>query len=173
MASALPEVQRYRQRKLSLSLNGAVLGENRWIKTVSETFLRHFIGNVNCLAWPDPSRPAGNQLARIKIIYKYQRMGCKHYKPSSHIAVSALLKAVFCLMSESELMGIQKTARPTAHILPLIELPTYDEAFDPSSDDYTTDLVHSLSSYFQNNSKSPQQVYKWRTISTTCLKIFA
>jgi hypothetical protein len=39
------------------SLNRAVLEENRSIKTVSETFLCHFIGNVNYLAWPDPRRP--------------------------------------------------------------------------------------------------------------------
>ena len=31
--------------------------ENRSIKTVSETFLRHFFGNVNYLAWPDPITP--------------------------------------------------------------------------------------------------------------------
>jgi hypothetical protein len=37
------------------SLNWAVLGENRSIKTVSETFLKHFIRNVNYLPWPDPS----------------------------------------------------------------------------------------------------------------------
>ena len=37
------------------SLNWAVLGENRSIKIVSQTFLKHFIRNVNCLAWPDPS----------------------------------------------------------------------------------------------------------------------
>ncbi len=36
------------------SLNRAVLEENLSIKTVSETFLCHFIGNVNYLAWPDP-----------------------------------------------------------------------------------------------------------------------
>jgi anaerobic selenocysteine-containing dehydrogenase len=30
------------------------LEENRSIKTVSETFLSHFIVNVNYLAWPDP-----------------------------------------------------------------------------------------------------------------------
>ena len=35
------------------SLNRAVLEENRSIKTVSETFLDHFIVNVNYLAWPD------------------------------------------------------------------------------------------------------------------------
>ncbi len=32
------------------SLNRAVLGKNRSIKTVSETFLSHFIDNVNYLA---------------------------------------------------------------------------------------------------------------------------
>jgi len=37
------------------SLNWAVLGENRSIKNVSKTFLKHFIRNVNYLAWPDPS----------------------------------------------------------------------------------------------------------------------
>jgi hypothetical protein len=36
------------------SLNRAVLEENRSIKTVSETFLSHFIGNVNYLEWLDP-----------------------------------------------------------------------------------------------------------------------
>ena len=36
------------------SLNRAVLEENRSTKTVSKTFLFHFIRNVNCLAWPDP-----------------------------------------------------------------------------------------------------------------------
>jgi hypothetical protein len=40
------------------SLNRAVLEQNRSIKTVLETFLCHFIGNVNYLAWPDPSRIA-------------------------------------------------------------------------------------------------------------------
>jgi hypothetical protein len=39
------------------SLNWAVLGENRSIKTVSKAFLKHFIRNVNYLAWPDPSVP--------------------------------------------------------------------------------------------------------------------
>jgi hypothetical protein len=34
------------------SLNRAVLEENRSIKTASEPFLCHFIGNVNYLAWP-------------------------------------------------------------------------------------------------------------------------
>jgi len=29
------------------SHNGTVLRENRWIKTVSELLIRHFIGNVN------------------------------------------------------------------------------------------------------------------------------
>ena len=38
----------------SILLTRAVLEENRSIKTVSETFLCHFIGNVNYLAWPDP-----------------------------------------------------------------------------------------------------------------------
>ena len=38
----------------SNSVNRAVLEENRSIKTVSETFLRHFIRNVNYLTWPDP-----------------------------------------------------------------------------------------------------------------------
>jgi hypothetical protein len=33
---------------------GQFLGENRWIKTVLEAFLKHFIRNVNHLAWPDP-----------------------------------------------------------------------------------------------------------------------
>ncbi len=37
------------------SLNWAVLGENRSIKTVSETSLKHFIPYINYLAWPDPS----------------------------------------------------------------------------------------------------------------------
>jgi hypothetical protein len=41
----------------SILLNRAVLEENRSIKTDSETFLCHFIGNVNYLAWPDPSLP--------------------------------------------------------------------------------------------------------------------
>jgi hypothetical protein len=36
-------------------LNRAVLEENRAIKAVSKTFLKHFIRNVNYLAWPDPS----------------------------------------------------------------------------------------------------------------------
>jgi hypothetical protein len=35
------------------SLNWAVFEENWSIKTVSETLLRHFIRNVNYLAWPD------------------------------------------------------------------------------------------------------------------------
>ena len=39
------------------SLNRAALVENRSIKTDSETFLCHFIGNVNYLAWPDPRPP--------------------------------------------------------------------------------------------------------------------
>ena len=39
----------------SSPLIGQFYGENRWIKTVSRTFIRHFIGNVNYLAWPDPS----------------------------------------------------------------------------------------------------------------------
>ncbi len=34
--------------------NGAVLEENRSIKTDSEAFLCHFIGNVKYLAWPGP-----------------------------------------------------------------------------------------------------------------------
>ena len=37
----------------SNSVNRAVLEENRSIKTVSETFLRHFVRNVNYLTWPD------------------------------------------------------------------------------------------------------------------------
>jgi hypothetical protein len=41
------------------SLNGAVLEENRSIKTVSETFLKNFFRHVNCLARPDPSSQCG------------------------------------------------------------------------------------------------------------------
>ena len=36
------------------SLNRAVLEQNRSIKGDLETFLRHFLRNVNHLAWPDP-----------------------------------------------------------------------------------------------------------------------
>jgi hypothetical protein len=36
------------------SPNRAILEDNRSIKAVSETFLGHFICNVNYLAWPDP-----------------------------------------------------------------------------------------------------------------------
>jgi hypothetical protein len=43
------------------SLNWAVLGENRSIKTVSKTFLKHFISSVNYLAWPDPSLGTGRR----------------------------------------------------------------------------------------------------------------
>jgi hypothetical protein len=39
------------------SLNRAVFVQNRSIKAVSENFLGHYIGNVNYLAWPDPSPP--------------------------------------------------------------------------------------------------------------------
>jgi len=41
------------------SLDRAVLEENRSIKTVSETFLCHFIRNVNYLAGDSRSSPAG------------------------------------------------------------------------------------------------------------------
>ncbi len=40
--------------------NRAVLEENRSIKTDSETFLCHFIGKVNCLAWSKPVPPEGS-----------------------------------------------------------------------------------------------------------------
>lgn len=36
------------------SLNWPIFKENRLIKTDLRPFLCHFIGNVNCLAWPDP-----------------------------------------------------------------------------------------------------------------------
>ena len=38
----------------SILLIGQFWGKNRSIKTISETFLNHFIRNVNYLAWPDP-----------------------------------------------------------------------------------------------------------------------
>jgi hypothetical protein len=41
----------------SSPLIGLFYRENRSIKTVSETVLRHFISIVNCLAWPDPRQP--------------------------------------------------------------------------------------------------------------------
>jgi hypothetical protein len=39
------------------SLKWAVLEENRSIKADLETFLGHFLRNVNHLAWPDPFGP--------------------------------------------------------------------------------------------------------------------
>jgi hypothetical protein len=57
------------------SLNRAVLEENRSIKTVSETFLCHFIGNVNYLAWPDPRPTAPPAPPRLCAMF-----GCNRWR---------------------------------------------------------------------------------------------
>jgi len=51
------------------SLNRAVLGAKLMDYTVSEMFLRHFIGNVNYLAWPGPSLAKYNGITVVHDVH--------------------------------------------------------------------------------------------------------
>jgi len=56
------------------SLNRTVLGKNRSIKTISETFLNHFICNVNYLPRPQQQPSSSAPPIPFQIRYVFQRL---------------------------------------------------------------------------------------------------
>jgi len=85
----------------------------------------------------------------IQKIYEVDPLTCP--KCQGKMRVVAFIEdpdVVNKILKHLNLWEFKKPPRPVAHAPPIIELPTYDDAFQPSADDYVADPIYPMDANF-------------------------